>query len=148
MFALTDRLEVHVDHVRMPAGNGREKTKGHSLDVLSAIKRSIVVVKAAFFWLAYALIIAMARMNNDPKYKLYRNGYGLKEPVEERLKASGVDLFNGGGLKNFNSFNNTFRITKILCLMVCTLIRLCFVEIPFRPRNCTSYMIGTMSIII
>ena len=42
-FALTDRLEVHLDHVRMPASNCREKTKGRSLDVLSAIKRSIVL---------------------------------------------------------------------------------------------------------
>jgi len=38
-FALTDRLEVHLDHVRMPAGNGRVKTKGRSLDVLSELKR-------------------------------------------------------------------------------------------------------------
>ena len=30
-FGLTDRLVVHLDHVRMPAGNGREKTKGPSL---------------------------------------------------------------------------------------------------------------------
>ena len=39
-FALTDRLEVHLDHVRMLAGNGKraEKTKGRSLDLLSAIK--------------------------------------------------------------------------------------------------------------
>jgi hypothetical protein len=50
-FGLSDRLEVNLDHVRMPAGKGKgaEKTKGRSLDVLSAIKRSIVVVKAAFF---------------------------------------------------------------------------------------------------
>jgi hypothetical protein len=34
-FALTDRPEVHLDHVRMPAGNGREKTKGRSLDLTS-----------------------------------------------------------------------------------------------------------------
>ena len=27
-FVLTDRLEVHLDHVRMPTGNGREKPKG------------------------------------------------------------------------------------------------------------------------
>jgi hypothetical protein len=46
-FVLNDRLEVHLDHVRMPAGNGREKTKGRSIDVLSAIKRSIVTVKVA-----------------------------------------------------------------------------------------------------
>jgi len=49
-FALTDRLEVHPDHVRMPAGNGREKTKVRSLDLPSAIKKSIVVVKAAFLF--------------------------------------------------------------------------------------------------
>jgi len=40
-FGLCDRLEVHLDHVRMPAGNVRtaKKTRGRSLDVLSAIKR-------------------------------------------------------------------------------------------------------------
>ena len=41
-FGLADRLEVHLDHVRMFAGNGREKTKGRSVDVMSAIKKSIV----------------------------------------------------------------------------------------------------------
>jgi len=63
-FGLTDRLEVRLDKVRMPAGTGRmaEKTKGRSLDVLIAIKKSIVVVKAAFMCLAHALIIAMARV--------------------------------------------------------------------------------------
>jgi hypothetical protein len=49
-FALTDSLEVHLDHVRMPAGNDREKTKGRSLDVMSAIKKSFVVVKAPFLF--------------------------------------------------------------------------------------------------
>jgi len=40
-FGFTDRLEVHLDHVRMPTGNGKraEKTKGRSLDVMSVIKR-------------------------------------------------------------------------------------------------------------
>ena len=49
-FDLSDRLEVHLDHVRIPVLNGRmaEKTKGRSLDVLSEIKKSIVVVKATF----------------------------------------------------------------------------------------------------
>jgi len=51
----------------MPAGNGGVKTKGRSLDVMSAIKRSFVAVKAAINCLAYALIIAMARLNGDPK---------------------------------------------------------------------------------
>jgi len=38
MFGLSDRLEVHLDHVRMPAGNGRFRKKGRSLDVISEIK--------------------------------------------------------------------------------------------------------------
>ena len=116
------------------------------MDLLSAIKKTIVV-KATFLCLAHALIIAMARVNNDQKYVSYRHGWCLKEPVEELLNASGVDLSNGGGgLKNFNSFNSTFRTTKLL--FDCTLIGLCLVEIPFRPRNCTFYMIGTRSIIM
>jgi hypothetical protein len=56
---------------------------------MSAIKKSIVVVKAAVLCLAHALIIAMARVNGDPKYSVYRHGKGMKEPVEELLKASG-----------------------------------------------------------
>ena len=64
----------------------------------------------------------MARVNGDPKYATYRYGYGLKKPAEELLNASGVDICNGGGLKNFDSFNSTFRSTKLLCLMDCTQI--------------------------
>jgi hypothetical protein len=97
-FALTDRLEVHLDHVRMPAGNGRVKTKGRSISVLSAIKKSIVV-KAAFLCLAHALIFAMAKVNVDSKYDSYKHGKGLKKPVEVLQNASGVDLSNGGGFK-------------------------------------------------
>jgi hypothetical protein len=66
-FVLTDRLEVRLDHVRMSAGNGRKKNKGRFSDVLSAVKKGIVV-KEAFLCLARALIIAMARVNGDPKY--------------------------------------------------------------------------------
>ena len=37
---MTDRLEVHLDHVRMPVGNGNGgvKTKERSFGVLSTIK--------------------------------------------------------------------------------------------------------------
>jgi len=94
---VSDRLEVHVDHVRMAVGNAKldEKTKGRSLDVMSAIKKSIFVVKAAFLCLAHALIIAMALVNGYPKYALYRHGKWMNKPVEDLLKASGVNLSNG-----------------------------------------------------
>jgi hypothetical protein len=117
-FGLTDRLEVHVDHVRLPAVNGKrpEETKGRSIDVTIAIKRSIVVVKAPFLCLAHALVIAMARVNGDPKYKSYRNGYLLDEPVDELLKASGVDLSNGGGLQELQQFQEHLPDYKIILL--------------------------------
>jgi hypothetical protein len=49
-FGLVDRLEVHLDHISMPVGNGKhaQKTKGRSLNLLSAVKRRTVLVKAAF----------------------------------------------------------------------------------------------------
>ena len=83
-FALSDRFEVHLDHVSMPAGNGKraEKTKGRSLHLLSVIKKSIVTVKPAVNCLTNALIIPMARVNGDPMYKSYRDYYGLKKVLE------------------------------------------------------------------
>jgi hypothetical protein len=105
-FVLTDRLKVHLYHVKMPPGNGNgaEKTKGRALDILSAIKRSIDVVKSAFICFVHALSIAMARENGKPKYASYRGGYKLDKAVEELLKASGVDLYNGGGLEGLQQF--------------------------------------------
>jgi hypothetical protein len=98
----------------MPAGNGREKTKGRSIDVLNATKKCVVTVKAAVLCLAHALIIAIARVNNDPKYASYRHGYGLRQPLEDLLKASGVDLSNGGGLEELQQFQQYLSDYKII----------------------------------
>jgi len=105
-FGLSDRLVVHLDHVRMPAGNGRVRTKGRSLNVMSGIKISIITVKVAINCLAYALIIAVDLLNDVPKYQSYRNGRGLKKHVEDLLKASGVDLSNGGGFEELRQFQD------------------------------------------
>jgi hypothetical protein len=98
----------------MPVGNGREKTKGRSLSVLSAIKRSIVVVKAAFLCLAHALVIATARVTSDLKYESYKHGRCQQKPVENLLNASGVDLTNGGGLEEFRQFREYLSDYKIV----------------------------------
>jgi len=81
---------------------------------LSAIKKSIVTVKAVLLCLAHALIIAMARVNNDPKYASCRDGYGLKQAVEELLKASGVDLSNGGSFEELRLFQQYLSDYKII----------------------------------
>jgi len=59
---LSDRLEVHLEHVRMPNGNGGVKTKGLSLYLMSAIKKNIVRVKVVVNCFAYELIIAMVKL--------------------------------------------------------------------------------------
>ena len=93
---------MHLDHVIMPTDNGQEKTKGRSLNVLSAIKK--VLLGSSLFVFGSPLIIAMARVNGDPNYTLYMYSKCMKRPVEDHLKASGVDLSNGGGLKVLEQF--------------------------------------------
>ena len=58
--------------------------------------------------------IAMAQVINDPKYASYRDGYGLQEPVEELLKASGVDLSNGGSFEELRLFQQYLSDYKII----------------------------------
>ena len=79
------------------------------------VLKSIDIVNAVFLCLAHALIIAMARMNSDPKYESYRHGKGLKQAVEE-LKAFGVDLSNGGGLEELRQFQQYLSDYKIIVL--------------------------------
>ena len=71
-----DKLIVIVNSVRMPAGFGRKsvKSKGQPLDVAAHLKKSIIRVKSDTDCLAHALIIAIARLENDPDYKSYRDG--------------------------------------------------------------------------
>jgi hypothetical protein len=81
---------------------------------MNAIKKSVVVMKTAFFCLAHALIITMAQVNFDPKYKSYRDGHLLDQTVEDLLKASGVDLSNGGGLEELQQFQDHLSDYKII----------------------------------
>jgi hypothetical protein len=56
----------------------------------------------------------MAQVNGDPKYKSYRNGYGIDGPVEEHLKNSAVDLSDGGGLEELEQFQDHLSDYQII----------------------------------
>jgi len=57
----------------MPLGFGSGiKSKGRPLSVMAHLKKSIVEVKAEENCQAHALIIAIARVENDANYKAYR----------------------------------------------------------------------------
>jgi len=111
-FRFTDHLEVHLYNVSMPYGKGRVKTKVESLDVMTVIKGSIVVVTQAFKCLAYAIIVAMARVIRDPKFVSFRHGRGLKQPVEYMLKGFVFYIANGvhfEELRRFQKYLSNYR---------------------------------------
>jgi hypothetical protein len=58
-------------------------------------------------------VIAFAQCNDDLKYGSYRNGC-LKKSIEELLKASGVDLTNGGGVEELQQFQQYLSDYKII----------------------------------
>ena len=63
--------------------------------------------------MGHALVIAIAYVNGDPKYASYRQGRCINKPVEDLLEASGVDLFNGGSLKELAQIQEYLSDYKI-----------------------------------
>ena len=102
-----DTLTFHVHSVGMPVGFGKkaETSKGGPLSVMAHLKRSTVEVKAKENCLAHALVIAVARVTNDPNYQAHIKGYKkILTKVRELLQASGVDLNRGGGIPELQAF--------------------------------------------
>ena len=62
-------------------------------------------VKAKENCLAYAIVIAVARVTNDPDYQAYRKTGKVLPKVRELLQAAGVDLSRGGGSPNYMHFS-------------------------------------------
>jgi len=65
---------------------------------MTHLKRSIVEVKAWENCLAHAIIIAIAKLKNDPEYVAYRSGYKIRPVVQKLLAETGLDLTEGGGI--------------------------------------------------
>jgi hypothetical protein len=108
-FKAMDKLVVTVHSVKLPAGSGRAKTKGRQIDNLAHLKRSIVRVDADTNCLTHALVIAIAKVNNDPNYNTYRRGFKIHPEVRSLLDTTGIDLSNGGGISELESFQDHFR---------------------------------------
>jgi len=111
-----DRLIVVVHSVKMPVGFWRKsnKSRGRSLSVTAHVKKSIIKVKTKTNCLAHALIIAIARLTNDPNYKSYRRGYRIRPVVQHLLETTGIDLQNGGGNPQIQRFQDHFTEYKIV----------------------------------
>jgi hypothetical protein len=104
---------VEVSCVKLHIGCS-EKRKGRPLSVMSHLKKSVVVVTAAENSLAHALVIAKARLTDDPEYKAYRQGRKIRTVVEELLRATGIDLTDGGGIPELQRFQEYFKEFRIV----------------------------------
>jgi hypothetical protein len=109
-FNALDKLIVVVHSVKMPVGHGRGvKTKGRQLEVMAHLKRSTIEVKAEPNCLAHALIIAIARLSNDPNYITYRKGNKTRPEVDHLLRTTGIDLTDGGDIPELALFQEHFK---------------------------------------
>jgi hypothetical protein len=77
-FNALEKLVIVVHSVKMPVGHRRVNTKGRQLAELARLKSSIIEVKAEQKCLGHDLIVAIARVNNDPNYKSYRQGRKIR----------------------------------------------------------------------
>ena len=62
---------------------------------MAHLKRSVVEVQASENRLARAIIIAVAKAENDPDYVAYRRGYKIR-PVVQKLRAETGIVQSGG----------------------------------------------------
>jgi hypothetical protein len=81
---------------------------------MTHFKKSIIEVKDEQNCLAHALIIALARLNNDPNYNSYRQEYNLSPKVDHLLRTTGIDLTDGGGITELTQFHE--HLKKIIAL--------------------------------
>jgi hypothetical protein len=78
------------------------------------LKKSIVEVKAAENCLAHALLIAIAKLINDPDYKAFHQGRKIRAAVDHLLATTGIDLTNCGGISELIMFQEHFEEYRIV----------------------------------
>jgi hypothetical protein len=81
---------------------------------MAHLKRSIIEVKTETICLAQGLIIAIAKIRNDPDYKAYRKGRKIRPIVDNLLATNGINLDNRGGILELERFQDHFRQYKIV----------------------------------
>jgi len=105
---------VHSDTMTVGFGGDGMKRKGRPLATMAHLKISIVEVRAEENCLAHALVIAIARLNNDPNYTAYMKGRKIRRVVRQLIETTAIDLKNGGGIPELTRFQEHFHEYKIV----------------------------------
>jgi len=94
------------------------KTNGRPLSVMANLKSHMVQVTAEENCLAHALIIAIAKLENDTNYTAYRKGRKIRPVVQTLFQETGIDLANGVGIAELNRFEEHSREIRFLFIKV------------------------------
>jgi len=73
-----------------------------------------VEVKAEENFSAHALVIAIAKVHNDPDYKAYPQGGKIRHVVDTLLETYGIDLSTRADMPEFVRFQEYIRDYKIV----------------------------------
>jgi len=71
---------------------------------MSQLKKSILDVKAEENFLVHALLIGIARVDNNANYTAYRKVRKIRPVVQALHKETGIYLTRGGGIPELNRF--------------------------------------------
>jgi len=113
-FNALDTLVIAVHSVKMLVWfGGGIKTKDITLSVMAHLKKISVYVKAEIMS-CYALVIAIAKVDNDANYKPYRECRKIRSVVQTIVQGTGIELTNGAGIPDFNRLYGHFRDYKIV----------------------------------
>ena len=89
-------------------GFGRAiKSKGRPLSVMAQLKTCCGGEGSRKFPNAI-IIIAIAKAENNPDYKAYREGRKMRPVVRKLLAKAGIHLLVGGGIPELMKFKNIF----------------------------------------
>ena len=64
--------------------------------------------------MAHALVIAKAKLDNDPNYNSYRRGYKIRPIVDRLLETTGINLSTGGGIPELMKFKDHLKEYRIV----------------------------------
>ena len=81
---------------------------------MARLKRCNIEVKGEMNCMTHALIIAIAKLTNNPDYKAYIQARKIPSVVQNSLETTGIDLTKGGVIPKLERFQDHFREYKIV----------------------------------
>jgi hypothetical protein len=107
-------LNIHYVKISISNGGGGITAKGRPLANMAHLKTIIVEVKAVNDCLAHALMIAIAKLTNDPDYKTFCQGRMIHPVLDRLIATTGTDMTNGGGVPQLIRIKEHFREYRIV----------------------------------